>query len=73
VSLPSIPDTVPWVEAKAFIERIGVDPHSVRALEITVDGVWVTVYATTPDGRRIAADGDAACHKLFIPFEREGG
>lgn len=72
MSAPQIPDAVSWAETKAFVERIGLVPTQLRALEIGVDGVWATIFATNGDGHRIAADGDAACHRMFIPFDHEG-
>ena len=71
MTAPQIPDSVSWVEAKAFVERIGLDPNSLRALEIGMDGVWATIFAENSKGHRIAADGDAACHRMFMPFDRE--
>ncbi|WP_432169051.1 hypothetical protein [Streptomyces sp. 1222.5] len=68
-----IPDSVRREDAKAFTKQIGLDPSTVRSLEIVVDGLWVTIFARDANGRVALTDGDAACHRLFIPFDREVG
>jgi hypothetical protein len=70
VTAIEIPDTVSWAECKAFVEHIGLDPKSLRSLEIGVDGVWASIFAREPGGHLVVADGDAACHRMFIPFDR---
>jgi len=71
VTAPRIPEAARREDARAFVELVGLEPGSLRALEIVVDGLWATIYATNPEGRRIAAGGDVACHQIFIPFDTE--
>lgn len=73
MTLIKLPDTVRRADVLAFTRQVGLDPATVRALEIVTQGVWVTVYAVSPEGRRMAVGEDAACHRLFIPFDTDIG
>lgn len=68
MTVVEIPDSVRREDAKAFTRQIGLDPAIVRALEIVVDGLWVTIFARDANGRIALTAGDAACHRMFIPF-----
>ncbi|MFF2383770.1 hypothetical protein [Streptomyces sp. NPDC058108] len=71
MTAPQIPERARREDARAFAELVGLDPRSVRALEIVLDGIWATIFATDAEGRRIAVGEDAACHRIFIPFDAE--
>ncbi|MFJ5644036.1 hypothetical protein [Streptomyces sp. NPDC093223] len=67
-----IPDPIPFPRVAELCAQFDLDPKRVESLEFRPFGLYVTFLVADDEGRRLSDGHDAAKHRVFVPYLREG-
>lgn len=69
--IPGVPESITRAAYISLFEAAGIDPRQTLDLSFKADGIYATVFALSPEGKRVIDEAGEGFmkHSIYIPVE----